>query len=484
MNKGTFDNLNSSPGAIGPDMPLPEAVLEQVLATDAPPAARSQGRRARPLPNTDEIDTFATPSQPPADDTPLPLIGFEPAVFGGVNPGQHAPLSDAPAVPVDYAAQAVEATAAGVEQTLEELLEVEDPLTAEDILGEAPRLDLAKTIKSTPFLVVLMLVCLAGATMLIQKAIKTVTFVEMNIEFVNYSKLDEDQRRELQAGINQMLRSYPLRADAWDVLQKKDPKLSPGFLNSGLTFHRFDSLLWEKNGRINLRVDTDDPATDLLRLSSAAEAFYNMAQTRNTTLEQNKASLKTSEASQLQLLQRDAILKQQTDDLLPEAQHYIDLKAALQGTQRYLDLAEESNPLRVVARENLRTLTGEVAAARRASERRDDLVITRVQVQREISDLRQLIATLRRDIDCFSYPLPPDPKTIAIVDTRDRRQNVLRGAWAGIILCFAGIFAGLRYGQSRSADLQRRERRTRRNTRETVGRTGKSKSAHTDLESS
>ena len=216
--------------------------------------------------------------------------------------------------------------------------------------------------------------------------------------------------------------------------------MSPGFLDSGLTFHHFDSIVWEKDGHMLLRIETDDPSNDLLRLFAIAEAFDKGAQARNEQLEANRVTLRAAQTLEPQLTQRDALLKQHADDLLLDAQRYVDLKAALLGTQRYMDLAEASNPLRLVARENLRVLSAQVAQARMASEQHDELLTRRVEVQLELNALRNEIAVLHRQIDGFSYPLPPDPKTLVVVDTRDHRRTILRNTWIGIVIVFMGLW--------------------------------------------
>jgi hypothetical protein len=262
-----------------------------------------------------------------------------------------------------------------------------------------------------------------------------------------------------------LVRTYPVRAEAWEVLQKRNQGLPPGFLNSGLTFHRTDALVWDPSGTLRVRIDSDDPANDVPRLGALLEAFDHQAQARNQRRDDNRRQLADVQQQQLELLKKDAELKARIDESLPAAQRYMDLKAALQATQRYLELADDSNPLRLVARQNLGRLTAQVTDARGIAIERDDDLAARVGVQKGIDEATTTAARLRKEIETFAYPEPPDMKAIRVFDTRAHRTAMMNGAWVGLILLFGGTVAFLRY-QDRPQRLQ--ERWTRRQGEGTI----------------
>lgn len=452
------DKLGSEPadeGAGGEGAPVPDARKSRTRWSQRPPSER---------PPVQEVEE-PIPQIPPAADQDgqtievTPLIGPEPPVFGGVDPrATHADLAQPEAT-----GEGQEPAEGGVEQ-IADALSADEGLKADDLLGQAPRINFGRVFRSTPFLLIMMIVSLVLGTMLVQSLVQTITYVHMVVRFANYEKLDELGREDLQLEINKLLRSYPLRAEAWKLLQARqtDKKLAPGFLNDSLIFHRLDALIWGNDGTLQLRVDCEDPATDLLRLNAVAEAFYKMAQDRNIGLEANRKKLKSDEGQQVELLRKDAALKGQAEELFSDAQRYVDVKAALGGTQRYLDLADEGNPLRLVARENLRRLTEQVTRTRQASEKRDEVLNQRVELQRQEREVQTEIDSLRRAIDSFSYPERPDSRSITVHDTRPHRQAILQWVWIGIIGAYLGLYALIHFVETHSAELKRRERRLQR----------------------
>ena len=300
------------------------------------------------------------------------LTGPEPTVFGGVNP-------DAPsAALIDPDAPPVEQTNAGqIGGALDESVAVGD------LLADVPRIDYLGIIRSTPFLLGAMVACLIAATFVIRLVVQTETYVQTSVRFNNYTRLDEQEQGELQIAINRLLRTYPLRQQAWQILQKKAPELQPGFLNSGLTFHRLDSIEWFPEGIVLMRVDSEEPAADLIRVQAFNEAFYQQMDDRNQQRDEYRDTLKQLEQQQIELAQDDQKLKKRIDDLLPEAQRYADLKQSMQAMERYVEVADESNPLRLVARQNLMRLTLQVADARQLSLQRDDLMARHIALQKK-----------------------------------------------------------------------------------------------------
>lgn len=424
--------------------------LEHSLDVDNPSGVRAVAmlvppRRDPTEPPVESVDTFAI-----AEPGQEPMVGGEPPVFGGVNPAL------AGSAALDGSTDADGLLLGAMTSPLEE------QLRAGELLGDAPQINIRAIVSSTPFLVALLIVTLIAATVFIRASIRTETYVHTNIRFVNFEKLDDEGRQELELEINKLLRTYPVRAEAWELLQKRSPGLIPGFLNSGLTFHRLDSLLWDPNGTLRLRVDSEDPANDIARVTAIVDAFYNQAQARNKRRDDFRKELADAQQRQFALLQLDADLKRRIDELLTGAQRYMDLKAALQATERYLELADESNPLRLVARQNLKRLGGQVAEARGVAIERDEKLATRVGVQKEIDDLTGSMAKLRRYIDTFCYPEAPDKKAMSIYDSRPQQKSVMRSAWVGLIAIFGGIIGYLRYQEYQEMAAEREARRERR----------------------
>jgi hypothetical protein len=453
------------------DLPLSESDIAPAVAASAATAAgssrRRRGQQAAPEPEPEtptEVDptrdTFATPSEPSAQQVEsAPLVGPEPAVFGGINPpsSSSAPGTTPSAQIPDFPLPVEPETSA-----IADPLDVNEPLKPEHFLGVGADIDLWRVVRSTPFLVVALILCLVADWLLVQSWVETITFVHIPVQFSNYANLDKKAREDLWVDIETIVRSYQLRKEAWELLQKKQPDLLPGFYNTGLAFYRDSAIAWDADGKMHLRVDSDDPSTDVVRLAVFTEAFAVAAQERNKQRDMNAAKLKNDDQQLLETLQKDAALKQQIEAVDADAHRYFVIREAMQGTERFIELTDETNPLRLVARRNLMRLSTQAKAARAASEKRDELLATRAMVQRQRDDLRTEMEALRRAIDTFSSPLPADPKAITITDTRDRRTAILRNTWIGIIALYVGIFFLIHYVEHRTAETQRRERRLRR----------------------
>lgn len=405
------------------------AAAGQLPATGVPRHRRRATESSDPGPQTQ--DSFATPDAPEAD--------LEPSIFGGTNPRA---ASDP--VPEDVA------TAPNFTDSLTDpLMSMEEPLGVADLLIKPVNVNLTRIILSTPFLVILMLFTLAAAVRFIQTGVQAEASARATIGFSNYTKLDEVAQEELQNEIARNLRTTTLRMAAWKIVQKNSPELRAGFLNSGLTLHRLESITWLPNGNMTLTVQTEDPAGDVVRLAAFCDAFYAVAQERNAKRDQNIRDLTAGEQKQIRLFGDDTLLKQQIDGLTPEAEHYIEFKQALQATQRYVVLADENNPLRAIAMQKLAGLSQQVDSTRRFSVQRDGVLARRVELQKQVDGLRASLAQLRRAIDTFSYPKPLDPKTIRVVDTRPRRNAIIRNTCIGIGLFFASIITLVHYAELR-----------------------------------
>lgn len=403
-------------------------------------------------------DTFATPSQVATGEVdPESLAGPEPAVFGGANP---AAQDDAQALDGgDVASEDAEAISEPLGTALD------DAVRGDELIPDAPKIDYARIAKSTPFLLSAMVGVLVIATYVIRMAVPTQTYVQTTVHFNNYTKLNELEVADLQVELNKLLRTYPLRAEAWQILQKKSPGIAPGFLNSGLTFHRLDAISWDDAGTVSLRIDSEDPGSDLTRLSAITEAFYSQLSGRAAKLDEYKSQLKGQQNAIFALQAQDGELKGRIDQLLPDAQRYIDLKQAMQAMERYLELADMSNPLRLVARQNLSRLVRQVNDAREVSVKRDDLLAQRVDVQKRIQTVSTELARLQRSIDVFVYPDAPDPKGLSMHDTRPHQRWILRMSWIAIVMIFAGIISIIHTLDNRAAERHRRERRELLNAR-------------------
>lgn len=398
-------------------------------------------------------DTFATPSQSPTGEVdPESLVGPEPAVFGGTQPG---------ATELDENGQPIANQASDGSDTSSEPLgtTLDESVRGNELLGDAPKINYARIAKSTPFLLGSLIASLIAAWWFVRMAVPTETYVQTSVHFNNYTKLNEVEVPELQTEINKLLRTYPLRATAWATLQKRSPDIKPGFLNSGLIFHRLDAITWDAAGTVYLRIASDDPASDLTRLSALTEAFYGQLADRATHLDEYRKLLKEQQVLYASLLKQDVELKAKIDELLPEAQRYMDLKQAMQAMERYLELTDESNPLRLVARQNLARLTRQVNDAREKSLKRDELLSQRVEHLRKIETSAAEVIRLKRAIDVFVYPDPFDMKTLLIHDTRPHQKLIMRSAWIALIAVFGGIFAAIHWLEARAAERARRERR-------------------------
>lgn len=421
---------------------------DELAVAEARPRRRRLLPRIWPFYTGTSVDTFATPSEPATGEIdPQSLLGPEPAVFGGINP------------PLQSEAASAASAGEGAEVTEPLGTTLDESVRGNELLADVPRIDIKRILRSTPFLLCAMIACLVGSTLFIRMAVPTETYVQTSVSFANYEKLNEQEIEELQIEISRLLRTYPLRQQAWDLLQKRSPDVPPGFLASGLTFHRLNAISWLPDGTIRLRVDSQDPTTDITRLSAVTDAFYKELEARTVKLEEYKASLAEQQKMLQENLQRDEFLKAQIDALLPDAQRYMDLKQDMQALERYVELADESNPLRLVARHALSRIALQVADARELSLKRDDLITERVAVQSARQKIEEEIARLQRAIEVWVYPKPRSDKHLVIHDTRDRQKMIVRTTWISIIVAFAGIFALIHFFESRAAERQRRERR-------------------------
>ena len=328
-----------------------------------------------------------------------------------------------------------------------------------DLLSDVPRIDYVRIIRSTPFLLCAMLASLLAATVIIRLVVQTQTYVQTSVRFNNYTKLTEEEQAALQLEINGLLRTLPLRKQAWEILQKKAPDLKSGFLDNSLIFHRLDSITWFPDGKVQLRVDTDDPASDLIRVRAVSESFYGLMDDRNEQKDKYRGELTDLEKKQTRLAQDDAKLGKQVEALLPEAERYADLKQSMQAMDRFLEVADESNPLRLVARQNLTQLSVQVADTRRLSLQRDDLTARRIAVQKSSTETAAAIKDKQRQVELFPWPDPPDAKTLFVHDTRPFQTTVLRIAWISIIVFFGGAILVIHVQDQRAAEAARRERR-------------------------
>ena len=395
-----------------------------------------------PMDTGASADTFATPSEAAAGGIDADsLAGPEPAVFGGLNPSADEPVPAAEPVsePLGMA--------------------LDESVAGNDLLPEAPSINFGKLFRSTSFLLGGMVATLIGSTMFVRMAVPTETYVQTAVKFTNFGKLNEIEIQDLQTEMNTALRTYPLRQQAWDLLQTRSPGVVPGFLLSGLTFHRLDAITWDNLGVLRLRVESNDPAEDITRLSAVSDAFYNHLQGRQSKLVGYKAELAAQAKLRDQQLARDAELRLKIDDLLPDAQHYMDLKQAMQGIERYLELSDESNPMRFVARQNLLRLSGQVGDARLLSLQRDGLVSERMAVQKKSEVVAEEITRLNRVIEVFAYPEPPDPSALLIYDTRGHQTWILRAVWFAVIALFGGLAAFLHITDHFAKERNRRSRR-------------------------
>ena len=466
MAKETPDKLNTNE-------PIDHASAPAEIQPPQAPADPSRTRRPRPIraasaenaaPAETGVDTFAPPpestaenadSQATAASAADALTGPEPAIFGGAGPA--APFSIAPETPPVETASAEQIASV-----------LDEPLRPGELFADAPRIDLVRIIRSTPFLLSTMVVCLIAVTASIRNLVQTETYVETSVHFNNYTRLNESEQADLQLEMSRLLRTLPLRTQAWEILHRKAPELHAGFLNSGLTFHRLDAILWDPDGTLRLRVDSDDPASDVMRLCAVSEAFYLQLDDRARLRDQFRDELKRLEALHTGLLQEDGRIKRRVDELLPDAQRYADLKQAMQAMERYLQLADESNPLRLVARQNLARLALQVGDARQLSLGRDELMARRIALQGRIDETADSTAKMRRRIELFAWPDPPDAKTLRIYDTRPVRTTAMRIAWLSIIMIFGATILLIHLYDQRMAEHVRRERRERLKAKTTV----------------
>lgn len=408
------------------------------------------------------VDTFGVPSEQPLERNEDPqriLSGPEPTVFGGVNPETpDSAVTDPDALPVERT------NAEQIGGALDEQIQ------AGDLLESVPKIDYVRIIRSTPFLLCAMLASLLAATVIIRLGVATETYVQTSMHFSNYRLLNEAEQGELQKDINTILRNRPLRETAIAILQTKKPDLKPGFLNSSLVFHRLDSIVWFPDGKVQLRIDSNDPEDDVYRVQAVRESFYVQMDERNKTCDQYVDSLKQLQQQQAELNQEDAKLNQQIRDLSPKAETYGELKQSMQELERYLEVADESNPLRIVARQNQKRLSEQVQEIRQISMQRDDLTARRMDVQKKIDTTANDILAKKRQIDLFPVPDPPDANTpdgkkpdpkYLVRDTRPLQTMVLRITWISLIVFFGCAILLIHLQDQRAAEAARRERRER-----------------------
>lgn len=397
------------------------------------------------------VDAFAVPSEQPLERNEDPdrrLTGPEPAVFGGVNPETPAGAVTDPDAPPP-------------ELTIAEHIggALDEAVQTGDLLDNVPKIDYVRIIRSTPFLLCAMLASLVAATVIIRLAVATETYVQTSVQFNNYTLLNDEEQANLQKDINTILRNLKLRREAWDILQKKAPDLKPGFLDNSLIFHRLDSIVWFPEGKVQLRVDSDDPAADMIRVQAMSESFYRQMDDRNQERDKYIESLKQLEQQQTELSQEDAKLNEQIKGLSPKAEGYGDLKQSMQELERYLEVADESNPLRMVARQNQKRLRDQVQEVQQISMQRDALTARRMVVQKNADDTTKDIKDKKRQIELFPWPDPPDAKALFVRDTRPFQTIVLRVTWVSLIALFGGAIFLIHLQDQRAAEAARRERR-------------------------
>lgn len=420
---------------------LMSSVEPDKLGSTATQGASGQPRRPRPLvwpaETGDSLDTFATPSEaaPPTD---VVLEGPEPAVFGGLNPDQ--PEGDEQNDPLGTP--------------------LEEAVRGNELLPEPPHIEWARVIRSSWFLLTSMIVLLIGGSIVIWLTVPTETWVETSITFNQYTRLTEDEALDLQLEMKGIVQTTPLRTTAKEVLTRRSPDVKrAGFLDNPHLFFRTGALTWNDDGQMRLRVDSNDPSSDIVRLSALVEAFHIEMLARNKNLENLKRDLAEQQALLQENQRRSESLTQESDALKPDGERYFDLKERMQSLERYLQFEDESNPLRLTARLNLAQMVEEAAKSREASVRRDGLMTTRDAVDKQTVAILGEIARLERKIEVFAFASPPDPKNLTVHDTRGIQKYIMRGWWIMVIVGYGALVAGLHIIDAREAERARQERR-------------------------
>ncbi len=353
-----------------------------------PPPARTTRRTMDAIAEvTVTVDAFATPSDSSntTSTEPVALAGPEPAIFGGVNP---APLPD--------------------RGTPEVAAADDDETTPGQLLPAIRRTVASKILHSNVGLTIVMLLMMAGAAALVITYVEPQTYVQATVGFRNYRNLPDDDADEFQKEINALLRTYPLRLMARETLLRTASHISPGVLDSGSLFQGNRAVEWsaDGHGRLALRIDSQKPADDIVRMGAALDAFARLLQERQPRLEQ---------------------ARRQADNLQV---HVVELKRQKAELDQQPALNTNDAEFRKTLEQRLASAEKDLAAAQRV-------------------------------VALWVDPEPIDPTASEVIDTRPLVNRLIWGLWAGIVFFFAyPMWMNYRAQRAETARL-RQERRAR-----------------------
>ena len=338
-----------------------------------PPAARSTRRTPEQVITNPAADAFATPSVGPASE-PTPMSGNEPAIFGGINP------------PTTYAGQPSTSPPEVMGITPSGESSNEDEMTTGPITRPNPYNIVRFILRSNTAMLLLLSCVLIIGTWAIVGTVAVETYVHVSIK-MRAASLPTAQEAEVSHGeINSILRAYPLRSAAKNILSKTVPNMSPGFLDNMLFFGP-DAITWTDPATLSLRFNTVQPGEDALRMGAVAQAFMQVAHARDLPLQEHQQRL-----ANLQL-HRDELHRQQ-DQLQKDGQ------TRVPGT--LATTASADAELASALKQRMEKTTAEIAAEQRL-------------------------------LDTWLQPEGIDPAGVQIYDNRILRRNLLLMLWLGLL---------------------------------------------------
>lgn len=365
-----------------PTPPVPGQPRRAVTAP--PPVARSARRNAEQVITAPAADVFSTPSVTPDTAAPGSLSGNEPPIFGGINPPTAtsgatsftSPTASLPASPPEIM---------GITPA-HDTENSEDEMTTGPIIRPSPAGIMRFILRSNTALLLLLTCALLIGTWFIVETVAAESYVHVAINMRSAVIATPEEAEAGHVEIQTLLRNYPLRAASKAILSKRNPNLSPGFLDNML-FSGADAVTWTTPTTFKLRINTVAPGEDGARLSAVAEAFMQVARTREFSLRESQERI-----ANLQVHLKELHLQQQQ------------------------------------VKEDEETLTPGIVPATRSGD-----VEFAGALEQRVNSTTADIAREQRILDTWLAPQDIDPAGVQVYDNRVLRRNLLLGLWAGLL---------------------------------------------------
>lgn len=359
-----------------------------------PPAARKPRKQAEQTIAPSSTDAFSTPDAP-SPESPQPLLGDEPAIFGGLNPP---PSSQAPLPPDPTAVPTADV--------------VPEEFEGDEALGPGRgswRPILVHAIRSSRLLAIAFVVSTVIATWGILQWMPAEAYVHTVARLRPIPDPTAAEAERFRGEVNAVVRSYPVRAAAMKMLETASPEVPPGFLKSALSFSGGGSIQWLDDHSLRLRVNSTTPKEDSIRLAYAAAGLMQVLNDRAPLLAEQKQKV-----ANLQL----------------------HLKT----------LQEEKKQLAEEDRAHPTSAEGTDATIRNTLDER--IAATETEIQTE-----------QRIVDLWPLPAGVDQAGVQAVDNRPVRTTTIMLTWAGLALLFGGTIVLNQWRRYREAETKRRARR-------------------------